>query len=319
VATLMTAFRRRYGGLAFHAVDIISLGYMFVSALLIIGFHHRIPNWYAYLAVHGAYIWLGVESIRWSAARPDNRALAWVRMLYPAFIIVYGFLEVGKLQYWISSGNAWVTPYLVSADLAVFGVHPTVWMKDFFNPVLDEFMALFRVLYYVVPLAILYPLLRDDRRDAVLDAGAIVILTYVVSYIGFLFLPAVSPRMVPELAALDTREYGGYLFAALERGIQGDHGAVGGNAFPSAHVSGTIAWTFVAYRYLPRHVGFGHVMTFISIGTVVSAVYLGFHHAMDPLGGIVVALVTYPLALLLIRRRRPATSESPVVFEGVQI
>ena len=84
--------------------------------------------------------------------------------------------------------------------------------------------------------------------------------------------------------------------------MQGDQGVVRGAAFPSAHVSGTVAWTIVAYRFLPRFAG--HLMLFISIGTAVSSVYLGYHHAVDPIGGILLAVAAYPVALGLVRWRR---------------
>ncbi len=306
---------RRYAGLNFHTVDAISIGYMAAVGLVIPIFHRVIPNWHIFFAIHLAYCVLGLESIRASSRRPDSTPLAWLRMLYPAVIIVYGFLEVGKLQHYLSGGHAWLTDYLVAADYATFGVHPTVWFKDFFNPWLDEFMAVFRILYYVVPLAILYPLLRANRRDAVLASGAIVIATYVANYLAFLLLPAVSPRMVPAIASADLREYSGFVFSWLEHAIQGEQGAVTGAAFPSAHVSGTVAWTFVAYRYLPRWVG--HLMVFISLGTAVSAVYLGFHHAMDPLGGLVLAMITCPLAIYFVKKQ---SEPDPVyVVDGVNV
>ncbi len=290
----------RYRNTRFHLVDFITLGYAFVLALLIPFFASRIPGWYVYILVHVGYITLALESIRKSEREPRNRLAAWIRMLHPGVVMIGAFLEIGKLQH-MFAGSSWATPHLVALDLAVFGVHPTVWAKQFYQPWLDEIISFFRVFYYVVPILVLGPLLLADKRREVLAAGAIVMLAYTVNYILFFIFPAVNPRMVPEIAALDAREYSGYLFAALEHAIQGQQGAVAGASFPSAHVTGTVAFTLVAYRFLGRRVG--HWYSLVCVGTVIGTVYMGFHHASDPVGGVLVALLTYPVTKWLLNKR----------------
>jgi len=290
--------RRRYQGVRLHYVDIVGMGWMLALMPLLIVFGRGLSEFPFFLGVHIVYLVGGLELVRGAARDPGNRWLVAGRLLYPAVIFVYSFLEVGKLSHAIWP-DPWFTDSLVAADLAVFGVHPTVWCKQFYSPWLDELMALFRVVYYVAPVAIFGYLASKGRQSDCLGGASIVVTTCVVNYIFFLLLPAISPRMIPEIASLNTTEYTGFLFGWIEHVIQGDQGAIVGNAFPSAHVAGTVAMMLVAYKYLARWAG--HLMLFFSVGMAVSAVYLGFHHAMDPLAGLLLPLLCYPLVRLGVR------------------
>ena len=298
--TMGRPWHRRYGDVRWHLADIWTLGYMGGLALILPFFHSRVENWQKPFFVHVVFVVLALELVRASQRYPRVPLLGLLRILYPGFVIVYGFLEIAGLQH-MFTGSSWATPYMIEADLLFFGVHPTVWAKQFYHPVIDEVMAVFRVMYYPLGLFVLVPLLLKKRRDAALASAAIVIITYICNYFFFFLFPAVNPRMVPEVYQLDTTEYTGYWMAAAERLIQGDQGAVAGASFPSAHVSATIAWTVCAYLYLGR--GVGHLFTVISIGTALGTVYLGYHHAVDPIGGVILCAVTCPLAIRALRRR----------------
>ena len=290
----------RYRQIRFHLVDIITIGYAAVLGAIIPFFAGRIEGWYFHVIAHAAYCFFALEIIRASQRHPQNLPLSLGRMLHPAIVMLGAFLEIARLQH-MFVGSSWATEYLVRLDLAVFGVHPTVWFKQFFRPWLDEIVSFFRVVYYVVPFLILGPLILANRKREVLAASAFVMLAYCINYVLFFLFPAVNPRMVPEIAALDTTEYTGYLFGALEHAIQGNQGAVAGASFPSAHVTGTVSFTLVAYRFFGAKVGL--LYTVICIGTVIGTVYMGFHHGADPIGGVVVALGSYPLTKWLLNRR----------------
>lgn len=290
----------RYRDCRVRLVDLCALTYMGGVALLYLVFGRGSPENLGNAALHLLYVAGGLELIRASQRHPQSYALFLARTFYPAAVILFGFLEMGHLQRMVST-EYWATDVLIDADLALFGTHPGLWFQKRYAPVLDEVMAFFHLAYYLIPAAVIGVLLKQDRRSALWASASIVLVTYCANYLLFLLIPAVSPRMTPELAMAEGPEFSGYVFGAIERFIQGDEGTVRGAVFPSAHVSGAMAWALAALRY-ERRLGYALLLT--SFGTAASTAYLGFHHAVDPLAGVVLALVMYPIALRWLRQRR---------------
>jgi membrane-associated phospholipid phosphatase len=105
--------------------------------------------------------------------------------------------------------------------------------------------------------------------------------------------------MTESLDALHTRRYSGYVVAEITRFIQAQ-GSVRGGTFPSSHISEALAWALMAFRY-NRKVGV--VLLPAVLGVAVSTVYLGYHHALDPIAGLLLGALLYPVGLKIIQAR----------------
>ncbi len=73
-----------------------------------------------------------------------------------------------------------------------------------------------------------------------------------------------------------------------------------GAAFPSSHVAGSVVCALAARRWLP---GLGALLLPLALGVSVATVYLGYHHAVDPIAGIVWGAGAWFGALTILRRR----------------
>lgn len=290
----------RYRHVRYRVVDAVTMGYMAATGalLLLLGFGQ--PGWLLGVLLHFAYVAYGLEIVRAQERRPDSRVLLILRTFYPAFIIIYGFFDVSRLQALISRDTFWATDALADLDYALFGTHPTIWIQRLHRPWLDELVAFFNVSYYAIAFVFAVPVLLLGRREHAWAGASIALFTYVVNYTLFVLLPAVGPRMIPEIEALRTARLDGGFFAWLHTLLQGDQGAVRGNAFPSAHVSASVAWAMVAWRY-QRSLSW--IIWILTLGTAFSTVYLGFHHAIDPIGGLLLGVACYWVGLRLIQRR----------------
>ena len=295
----------RYGGTRYRWVDVITMTYMAATGMLNVLLGSGKPGLALAVALHAGYVVFGLEIVRLSQRRPDSRLILQLRTWYPGFIILYGFFDVSRLQHLISSGTFWATDALADADYALFGVHPTVWIQQFHTPVLNEIISFFNVSYYVIPLLFAIPLLVRGRYPEVWAGASIALFAYVVNYTLFILLPAVGPRMIPAIEALRDPSLEGGPLVWLQHLIQGDQGTVRGNAFPSAHVSGALAWTLAAWRYQRK---LAWLLALLTLGTAVSTVYLGFHHAIDPIAGFLVGLLCYLVAVRIMQAR----GEDPV-------
>ena len=298
----------RYRDTRYRWVDVVTMSYMAATGMLNALLGSSQPGWITAVLLHLAYVIFGLEIVRLQQRHPKSGVLLQLRTWYPAFIIIYGFFDVSRLQFLISKGTFWASDALADLDYAIFGVHPTIWIQQFRTPWLNEIICFFNVSYYFIALLFAVPLLLQGRRAALWAGASIALTTYVVNYSLFILLPAVGPRDIAAIEALRDPTLDGGLFVWLQYLVQGDHGTVRGNAFPSAHVSGAVAWALVAWRYERR--AFWPILV-LTLGTAASTVYLGFHHAIDPLAGFAVGAGCYWLGLRIIAARGEDPLQDP--------
>ncbi len=282
-----------------HLIDLLCGGYMTAVAMLIILYHRRVDGWPLLVAGHLAMIAMAVALPRLAARGSCRRPLELLRVYYPTLVFAWAYLEMDLIQPVLFpdwNASAW----LVQADHALFGIHPTVAAARLYGSPLDEVFAFVYLAYYLVPVVVTASLLRRDRLDDLLAAGSAVALTYFTNFILFLLIPAVGPRSVPGLAELHHGTYDGPLFARLCLALEGEAGPIAGAVFPSSHVSATIAWG-LAMLHCERRLAW--LALGVGLGLVPATVYLGYHHAVDGLTGALLPLATVPAAYALMRRR----------------
>lgn len=300
--SVMTSLRRwwrqRYGGLHFRLMDVLAIGYLALLAVLLPFFHHHVPNWPQDVAIHLVLAALFLEIIRAGEKHPRRPALWFLRTFYPLVVMFYGYFEMNHMNR-MFTGNYWAMDPLVQLDKLLFGVHPTIWAQQFYRPWLDELMNVFYVSYYLfLPLATL-PLFLRGKWAETMAAFAIVTLTYCANFVLFYAFPSLCPRMIDSLNALRTTEYTGYFFGPITQHLQ-SQGAIAGGCFPSTHVSGAMAWALTTWRFNRR---VSYVLLPLALGVAAATVYLGYHHALDPLVGILLAFAAYAAGLAILKRR----------------
>lgn len=272
---------------------------MTAVAMLIILDHRQVDSWQLLVTGHIVMVAMAVALPRLVARGPCGRPLELLRVYYPALVFVWAYLEMDIIQpVLLPAWNA--SAWLVQADLALFGTHPTVAAGRLYGSLLDEVFAFIYLAYYLVPVFVTVSLFRRGRLADLLAAGSAVALTYFTNFILFLLIPAVGPRSVPGLAELHHGTYDGPLFARICLALEGEAGPIAGAVFPSSHVSATIAWG-LAMLHCDRRLAWPALG--VGLALVPATVYLGYHHAIDGLTGALLPLATVPAAYALLRRR----------------
>ncbi len=291
-------FKRRYGQVRFRLVDINCLAYFGVIAFLLIFFHRTVPAWPKVVLIHALVIVAILEIVRLGESLPRRRELWLLRTFYPVAAILIGWNEIDALVR-MFFGSYWATDLLIRADVMVFGVHPTVWVQRFYRPWLDELMVIFYSGYYLfLPLATL-PLFIKKKYEETLAVFSVATFVLFINYFLFYLTPVLSPVMTESLDALHTGRYSGYIVAEITRFLQA-HGSVRGGTFPSSHISQALVWALMAFRYNPK---MGRVLLPVVLGVAVSTVYLGYHHALDPIGGLLLGALLHPVGIKIIKAR----------------
>ncbi len=163
------------------------------------------------------------------------------------------------------------------------------------TPLLDEVLV-FSYLSYYLFLAAPVVLVARRQLDCAIAAYGAIATTYALNFALFVLLPAKSPPQIldqyPELVA---SPFKGIVLGDVVRSLQASDSVVGA-AFPSSHIAGSMVCTLVAFRFLPA---LSRVLAVLLAGMAVATVYLGYHHAMDPLAGLALGVFGYYAAALV--------------------
>ncbi len=279
----------------------VTFGYLAWLGAIVIVFHQNIVHPARDFAIQSA-IALAIVLLAGAQKHSHNASLHFVRHWYPLPLYIFFFEELQGLVHAIFPG--WFDAYLVTFDHSLLGVHPSVWLAQFANPALNDFMQ-FSYMTYFLYLVILPALLYASRQYAsfwtVMCSTALA--NYSVYVIAVLF-PIESPFY--SLAALNhTALSGGYCTALI--GVIEHFGRVHGAAFPSAHVAGSTVAILASRRY--RRWLFWLCLPFF-ISMCVATVYGRYHYCADVFAGMIVGAIAFRIGSAWIAREQRAGESS---------
>ncbi|MGH9769478.1 MAG: phosphatase PAP2 family protein [Blastocatellia bacterium] len=264
-----------------NAADRLTLAYLIYSTALIVICRQNIPQWATLLPIHLGLIAM-ISGLAHARAK-EVKVLSPLSHWYPTLLFLFFFEEIGLIVHAIFPG--WFDKYLIKADYAMFGVHPTVWIERFSGYWLNEYMQLVYTSYFLLTIGLgAYLWFRNRREDfAVFIASTCV--AYYLCYVIFVFFPIESPHHT--LRHLQQLELAGGPLTAFINLIE-KHGRVHGGAFPSAHVAGSVVVLISAWRFARRA---GYWLTPLVLSICVATVYGRYHYVMDVFAGILMAVI----------------------------
>jgi membrane-associated phospholipid phosphatase len=274
-----------------NLLDSLTSAFITIIILLLILFYHRFPNGWRTLL---GYIILLLLVLFISYARQRWREIKMVRALCdlsPIFFILAVFELLGGITPYLRPD---IDSLLIKADLALFGVHPTVWMEDLFIPWVADILALAYISYYFIPLILILILYFKGRSNEFFLTAGTLLLGYYICYIIYIFMPAIGPRFT--LASLQQIPLNGGI---IMNTIVDTLNALEGNkrdCFPSGHTQIVLISLWFAFKY--RRPLFWIYLPII-IALIISTVYLRYHYVIDLVAGIAAAGITILLGQFL--------------------
>ena len=249
------------------------------------------------LALHAAML-VGFAGLAVAWTRCEQQA--WVQLVRPAVTVAViftcytslGTLGVTAWPYWSEP------PYRADAclshlDTALLGIDPTLWVQRWQTPARVEFFsfvygAFIPYIYLSMALGCLGR--PAGERDEFLTGW---VLTYAISYLGYLFIPAHGP-VVGHAAEYTVTLEGGVFYRLVVRGMVASGGFQG--IFPSLHVGGSLYLCLFDFRtnrlrgltYLP--------MVILIYGATIM---LRYHYVVDLIAGTVIAAGCIPLGRMV--------------------
>lgn len=254
-------------------VDRLIAGYFGLMAVLIVSFWSRLPEAPWLLALHAAGILLLALAVRY-----PRRSFVF-RHWYPLLYVACCYKEMAILIPRIRTG---LDRQLAALDFAIWHANPTVWLERIQSPALTEAVQWLYSLFIPAVLLIAALLWRQRRFEEFRRYAFLISLGYLVSYLGYLLVPARGPRFL--LAHLQNVPLQGlWLCDTLRAGLDRLESAHY-DCFPSGHTELTmLAW------WGSRQVSeaLGSVYFAYTLAIIFATVYLRYHYTVDVMAGVV--------------------------------
>jgi membrane-associated phospholipid phosphatase len=257
----------------------LTASYLAITAALIAILGTALPGRVWLIATH---LSLSGMLLILNRARPPAGILRVMRDWHPLALFPLLYKEVELLAPVL--GDWRLTAAIPSWEAALFAGQPSLYLSErlAFVP-LSEYLH-FCYLSYVIVIPSVAAYWYGSRREAAF--GELLLLLSAVllgSYLFFILLPVDSPyylsqRLGPPLS--------GHFFFDLVHQVSARGGARGG-AFPSAHVSGAVVVSLVAWRHQRR---LAYLLIPIAVSVMIATVYGRFHYVLDSLAGAALAI-----------------------------
>jgi len=258
-------------------VDKVILAYTLFTTVLIFGWWRSLPDAWQLLFWH-----IAGASLLFVEVRFPNPTSWFFRSWYPLPTVAYYYREMAVLipGIWHTDADRW----LADLDFGFWHANPTVWLERVHTPVLTEFLQLVYTLFVPAVLLVAF-LLWKRRKFAEFQYYAFLIaLGYLVSYIGYVIVPARGPRFVLR-SVQHIPLQGLWLFDIMQNTLDRLESAHY-DCFPSGHTELTIlaCWgsRLISNRLFRVYLAYTPLIIF-------ATVYLRYHYTVDLLAGIIVA------------------------------
>lgn len=238
-----------------------------------------------FVAGHTAVIVVVVVIARLSFGRGPG-LLSFLHGWYPVATIPASYLELSYLIPRIHPRD--FDLQLAAIDYRVFGVHPTVWLERVTSAPITEILQLVYPTYYFLPIVLGAVLWRKGWFQRFDFWVFVIVAGFYLSYLGYIAVPAIGPRFLPDIVSAQTRPLEGIWLFETVRSTLDRAERITRDCFPSGHTEMTLLVLYYAHRF--------HRRTFfwllpVGTGIILSTVYLRYHYVVDVVAGFALAAI----------------------------
>ena len=272
--------------------DLITVLFCLFMAALTFWKREQIPTWKVRVAVDGVIVAISLVmplTLRvW-----ESRTTRFLRYWYPVAAVALVFFNLKGVVAGINPHD--YDQQLIAIDRWLCGgVNPTQWIQQFGRPWLDEYLQLAYVSYYFIPIVVGIALFHQEdpgifrEKEPFRRALVVFLLTFYLSYVGYLLVPAIGPRFtLPH-----TREINGLLLTPYLKKIINILEPTHRDCFPSGHTAVSVAALLIALRHKRRL--FWWLLPVV-LSLIVSTVYHRYHYVVDVIAGMVLGAFAFCL------------------------
>ncbi len=281
-----------------NLVDIYTIGILTFYLILSIALFPKIVDAKMYILTNSFII---ASIITLATIVEKFKAGYLIRLTRYIYIVPLIFFIYSQTQIYISILNPndfdWL---LIKWDNIIFGTNPNVFLSQFANPWLTEFLQFSYMTFFIMPLILGFEIFIKRDINTYLSFARIITFGFFVSYLLYFFLPAIGPRFTLFDFNAINLELPGVYFTDLMRELVNIGGgirnaiplppadAVNRDCMPSGHTMITIINMWQAHKYKTK---FRWWIYFFGVSLIIATVYLRYHYVVDVIAGVIFAIV----------------------------
>ena len=266
-------------GAQLRPVDLLLAGYLVVVSFVALARAPEQPGCWWLLAAHALF---GV--LLYLVTRPGLGPVGrTIRELYPLLLLAGLYSELDVLN---GAGAIRVYDDIVQRwELAIFGAQlSTEWWRAVPSRFWSSALHAAYLSYYLIVVAPAFYFVWRRDLDALRHFVLVVMTTFVICYLAFIFFPVAGPYYVfPRPDAWFTDN----VFARMVYNTLAT-GSSYGAAFPSSHVAAAVAAVLSAAR---GSKGLAWALALPTVLLTVAVVYCQMHYGVDAVAGLLVGAV----------------------------
>jgi membrane-associated phospholipid phosphatase len=275
-------------GSRFSLVDLFHLVYL--SFLLLLVFRAPVKNGY-FFASALLYLLLLVSLFFLVHLRQKIKSQPLYFTIYFCYPVIYLLIIFQSLNWLLPalSTPAFLQnhydPLLYAIDSYLVNVHPVIWFEQRAHPLITDLMYLIYSYYFFMPLILLILLFVHRKYQELQISYFILTLSFYLSYIGYILIPARGPRFYLALTPVE-----GLFFSDILRDLINLLEPNKYDAFPSVHQLISVLILLISFRYERK---FFYFSLPIVVGITISLFYCQYHYIVDVIAGTVLAIIFF--------------------------
>jgi membrane-associated phospholipid phosphatase len=273
-----------------NPTDLLIVVYSLYLSLVNIIFFDKVEEWYL-LVSFNAFLIFFVFTI---AYLDKNKSHFLIMQLHYWYIVPLILIIFKQLYFMVKPiRNVDYDHVLIEIDRWMFGFDPTVELYKIANPYLTELLQIVYGLFFFLPIILAVDLMINKRIGNVKYEAFIILFGFLLSYIGYILVPAIGPRFTLHDFYLKEVELPGLFLTEFLREIVNSGESIPGgtidaidkvqrDVFPSGHTQMTLLTMYLAVKFKTKTKNF-----FLVVGTLLifATVYLRYHYVIDLIAG----------------------------------
>ena len=278
-------------------VDFIVIAFCFFLSLLNLIFIHKVALWHIHILVNIIIILFILITVYLEIGTRD---FVW-KQLHFWYLVPFVFIMFKELYHMIDPIRGIIyDDILILIDRFIFRADPTVELYKIANPYLTELLQIVYGTFYLLPVIFGIDLIHQKKLKEFDYSAFIIVYGFVLSFIGYILVPAIGPRFTLHNFEMNNIELPGLFITDFLREIVNSGESIPSgtlnpaiivqrDAFPSGHTQMTLLVMFLSVKFVSKLKWF-----FIINGTLLifATVYLRYHYVVDLIGGLFFMIFT---------------------------
>lgn len=284
-------------GSRFSLVDLFHFVYLFFLLVLVSRAPERNSYFFLSLFLY-SLLFVGLIFLVQLRQKIRNKSLYFgIYFLYPVIYLVVIFQSLNWLMPALSLPSFLENhydPLLYAIDSYLVDVHPVIWFQQRAHPLLTDFMYIIYTYYFFMPLLLMIILFIHQKYQEMQNSYFILTLSFYLSYIGYILIPARGPRFYMEINPVK-----GLFLGDLLRDVINTLEPNKYDAFPSVHQLISILILLISFRYERK---FFYFSLPVVSGITISLFYCQYHYIVDVIAGTLLAILFYIIGFKILEK-----------------